>query len=153
MALGEYRPPNQINSDEDKYGYGRISFTKIQILYIAIAFVIGMGVLFLLSRTHIVILTIIGVAIVVALCICAVIFGGATLPNSKYLSGGGLRVDMYVFRKLRKKLSRKNKVLYCRNINRDSMKSYRENYNYRKDGEENKTSVFEDIKQLLGGGI
>ena len=42
----------KINSDEDKYGYGRISFTKIQILYIAIAFVIGMGFcFFLVGRT------------------------------------------------------------------------------------------------------
>ena len=146
MALGEYRPPNQINKDEDKYGYGRIAFTKIQILYALIGLFVGLLIFWILGLTGLLIFKILG-GLLTAVCVAAgVVIGGLTLPSKRYLSGGGLRIDLYLIRKLKKKFNKKYHVVYTRNIDRDSFVSYRSNGAL----QEGKTSLLEDLKSMFG---
>ena len=149
MALGEYRPPNQINTDEDKYGYGRITFTKIQILYALVGFGVGFLIFSLLNKTHLALFQILGIVIIIILTLAGIAIGGLTLPNSKYLAGGGLRIDLYIFRKLKKKLMKQKHVVYCRNIDRDKLVSYRGKYNYA--DSEGSQSLLQDLKSMFGG--
>lgn len=152
MALGEYRPPNQINSDEDKYGKGKLSFTKVQIVYALIGVLLGGIVFLILNMTKIMLFQVIGVISIVIGLVGGVAIGGMTLPNSKYLSGGGLRIDMYLRRKASKKFLKRKKVLYCNNINRDDITVvYRSRHNYAKDGEVGTKSLLEDFRSMFGG--
>lgn len=148
MALGEYRPPNQINSDEDKYGYGRIAFTKIQIVYAICGLGIGFCIFFLLNLTGLMLFRILGIIAIVIGIITGVAMGGLNLPASKYLSGGGLRVDLYIRRKLEKKYKKSKKVVYTKNIDRDKLTVYRSKRNYSEDGNSN---ILMDIKSMFGG--
>ncbi len=145
MALGEYRPPNQINKDEDKYGYGRITFTKIQILYGILGLMLGIFLFSILSMTGMMFFKILGGLITVMLVAAGILAGGLVLPERKYLSGGGLRVDMYLIRKLKKKYMKKYHVLYCRNIDKDKLVSYRTVTE-----KDQKNSVLSDLKSMFG---
>lgn len=143
MALGEYRPPNQINNDEDKYW----KLTKTQILYAIGGLVIGMPVFLIANMTGIVILKILAVLFVLSFIILGIAVGGLTIPNSKYLKGGGLRMDKYLIRKIKKRYVKRYKVLYTRNIDRDKIVFYQPKT---QTGEE-KVSLWEDIKSMFGG--
>lgn len=148
MALGEYRPPNQINSDEDKYGYGRITFTKVQILYAIIGLFAGLLIFIVLNLTGLIIFRILGVVIIVAGVLGGVAIGGLTIPNSKYLKGGGLRIDKYLIRKLKKKFLRSQHVVYTSNIDRDKLVTYRSKQ-INNTGES--TNILQDIRSMFGG--
>ncbi len=148
MALGEYRPPNQINRDEDKYGYGRFTFTKIQILYAIIGLLLGLGLLSILSLTGLMFFKIFGGLLTLMLVIAGILIGGLTIPNKNYLAGGGLRIDMYIIRKVKKKFMKKYHVLYCKNIDRDKIVDYRTVS--QTDDDEKKPSLLADIKSMFG---
>lgn len=152
MALGEYRPPNQISSDEDKYGKGKLSFTKVQILYAVIGLCLGGALFFVLNLTGIMLFQVIGAVSILLGIVAGVAIGGMSLPNSKYLSGGGLRIDMFLKRKAAKKFSKKKKVMYCSGIDRDDITvTYRSKHNYAKDGEVGSRSLLEDFRSMFGG--
>ena len=144
MALGEYRPPNQIGKDEDKYW----KFTKIQILYALVGGVVGLLVLSLLWMTGFILFRVIGILIFLFLLIAGVAIGGLVIPDSKYLSGGGLRVDYYLIRKFKKKFLKRKKVVYTRNIDRDKLVLYRSRGSAY-DGQ--KSTLMDDIRQMFGG--
>lgn len=114
MNLGEYRPPNQINKDEDKYW----KFTKIQIIYMLAGFLIGVFIFRVISILHVTILNIAAIVICVLLVGAGAIIGGVNRSASAYLDGGGLRYDKYLFRKLKKRI--RKRVIYTNNINRDN---------------------------------
>ena len=135
--LGEYRPPNQINKDEDKYGYGRIAFTKIQIVYGVIGLLLGLLLFAVLG----------GILAVVA-TVGGTLIGGLTFPARRYLNGGGLRIDQYLIRKAKKKFLKRYHVVYTRNVDRDRLVSYR-TVNIKNTDE--KPSLLQDIKQMFGG--
>lgn len=118
MALGEFRPPNQIDKDEDKYGKGQFTFTKIQILYGVIGLMLGFVIFSVFRIFHIGILTLLGVVIILCLVCFGLFLGGYVIPEKNYLKGGGLRLDKYVFRMIKKRFLKKNKVLYTQNIDR-----------------------------------
>lgn len=152
MALGEYRPPNQINSDEDKYGKGRLSFTKTQLGYAFVGLLMGGGIFAVLNATGIMLFQVIGVLSIILGLVGGVALGGMTRPNSKYLRGGGLRIDMYLKQKLKKKFSKKKRVLYCKNIDRNNITvTYRSKHNYAKDGDAGLKGLLEDFKSMFGG--
>lgn len=125
MALGEFRPPNQIDKDEDKYGKGKFIFTKIQILYGFIGLMIGFFVLSIFRMFHIGILTVLGVVITICLVLIGLFVGSYILPEKNYLKGGGMRLDKYMIGKIKKRILKKKRVLYTQNIDRDKV-VYRE---------------------------
>lgn len=125
MALGEFRPPNQIDKDEDKYGKGQFSFTKIQILYAVLGLMLGFCILTILRLFHVGILTLLGVVIMLCLVCGGLFLGGYIIPEKQYLKGGGMRLDKYLLRMLKKRYFKKNQVLYTQNIDRDRV-VYRE---------------------------
>lgn len=129
MALGEFRPPSQVDKDEDKYGKGKLSFTKIQILYAAIGFLVGALVFLFLSMFKLTILNILGAVIIVINVLFGVFIGSAIIPENKYLSGAGLRYDMYIKRLIMRKFDKSKHNLYTNNINRDKIVSYKSDIN------------------------
>lgn len=143
MALGEYRPPNQINNDEDKYW----KLTKTQIIYAVGGLFGGLLVFFILNTTGLLPLRILGILFTIICVAGGVAIGGLTIPNSKYLKGGGLRVDKYLIRKLKKRFQKKYHVLYTKNIDRDAMVLYRSRGSY----DSGKTSFLDDLKSMFGG--
>lgn len=143
MALGEYRPPNQINKDEDKYW----KLTKTQIMYGICGLMIGIPVFLLLRLTQIIMMQILGAVFVFILVVFGVAVGGLNIPDSKYLKGGGLRMDKYLIRKVKKKLLKRYHVVYTRNIDRDRIVFYQSKAVV---GEE-KPSLIEDLKSMFGG--
>ena len=114
MALGEYRPPNQITKDEDKYW----KLTKTQIIYVLVGLMLGAAVLKLLSSFHVGFLTLLGVVILAIFVVAGAALGGITIMDKYYLRGGGLRLDQYLWRRIKKKFPSKRQ-LYTNNINRD----------------------------------
>ena len=68
MNLGEYRPPNQINKDEDKYW----KFTKIQIIYMLAGFMIGAFLFRIISLLHVIFFNIL------AILICLILVAAGT---------------------------------------------------------------------------
>jgi len=152
MALGEYRPPNQISSDEDKYGKGRLSFTKTQILYAVIGLLFGGGIFAVLNTTGLMLFQVIGVLTIVLGLVGGIAIGGMTLPDSKYLRGGGLRIDMFLKRKIAKKFSKRKHVLFCSNIDRDNITvTYHKKHNYADDGDAGSKGLLEDFRSMFGG--
>lgn len=143
MALGEYRPPNQINNDEDKYW----KLTKTQIIYAVMGLAIGLLVFSLFNAMGIVILKILGVIFTILLVCAGVAIGGLTIPNSKYLRGGGLRMDKYLIRKIKKRFMKRYHVLYTKNINRDKIVFYQPKVQTSQE----KRSLLEDLKSMFGG--
>lgn len=143
MALGEYRPPNQIHNDEDKYW----KFTKTQIIYSIVGLFLGLIVFFVLGATGLVVFKILGALLTIIFIAVGIAIGGLTIPNSKYLTGGGLRVDKYLFRKIKKKFLKKKKIVYTRNIDRDKLVTYRSASSLGDDG----PNFFEDLKSMFGG--
>ena len=146
--LGEYRPPNQINKDEDKYGYGRIAFTKIQIVYGVIGLLLGLLLFAVLSLTGAIFFKILGGILAVVATVGGTLIGGLTFPARRYLNGGGLRIDQYLIRKAKKKFLKRYHVVYTRNVDRDRLVSYR-TVNIKNTDE--KPSLLQDIKQMFGG--
>ena len=114
MNLGEYRPPNQINKDEDKYW----KFTKIQIIYMLAGFMIGAFLFRIIFLLHVIFFNILAILICLILVAAGAFIGGVSRSTSAYLDGGGLRYDKYLFRKLKKKA--KKRVIYTNNIDRDN---------------------------------
>lgn len=114
MNLGEFRPPNQINKDEDKYW----KFTKIQIIYMLAGFLIGVLIFRVIALLHIIILNIAAIIICVLLVGTGAIIGGVNRSSTAYLDGGGLRYDKYLFRKIKKRV--RKRVIYTNNIDRDN---------------------------------
>lgn len=114
MALGEYRPPNQITKDEDKYW----KLTKIQIIYALVGLLLGVGCLKILGSFHVTFLTLLGVVLLVLFVIAGVALGGITIMDRYYLKGGGLRMDQYLWRLIRKRFP-SHRNIYTNNINRD----------------------------------
>lgn len=108
-SLGEFRPPNQIDKDEDLYG----KFTKTQLIYIGIGLLIGVFEVRILSCLHITIITIFSVVIAGILMLAGAVIGGVTIGDIYYLKGGGLRIDQYLIRKVKKRF---NKELYTQAI-------------------------------------
>lgn len=143
MALGEYRPPNQINNDEDKYW----KLTKTQIIYAVMGLALGLLVFSLFNAMGIVILRILGVIFTILLVCAGIAIGGLTIPNSKYLRGGGLRMDKYLIRKIKKRFMKRYHVLYTKNINRDKIVFYQPKV---QTNQENR-SLLEDFKSMFGG--
>lgn len=108
LPLGTYKIPNEFK-DEDKYF--RI-FTKSQLKYLAIAVIIGIGLLVFFSKLGLMpvgltlcIIVILGVAVCVML----------PIPEDKYLIGGGEMLGTIVIRVLVKKL-KINKVIYMKHL-------------------------------------
>lgn len=146
MALGEYRPPNQINNDEDKYW----KFTRIQLLYGGAGLLLGLPGLLIVSAFGIVILKILAIVFTLIFIAVGIAIGGFNIPPTKYLAGGGLRMDKYLFRKFKKKFLKRNHILYTKNIDRDKLVSYRPASR----NDENKSGFalfMEDFKSMFGG--
>lgn len=122
MALGEFKPPGAIDKDEDKYGKGRLSFTKIQILYAFIGLFFGFSIYLFLSLFPFRIFHIFGIVLSITLMVFGLLLGSVNIQDKKYLKGGGLRIDMYLIRLILKRFDKKRHVLYTRNIDRDHEK-------------------------------
>ncbi len=147
-SLGEYRPPNQIANDEDKYW----KLTKTQLIYVGIGLIVGFLVFSILNMFHIVFLRILGVVLCLMLAICGGFIGGFTIPNSRYLKGGGLRIDVYIRFWFNKRYSKKKKrVLYTQNINRgkDTIPYITEAELEKK--EDVQVSLFDMLREMFGG--
>ena len=132
--LGEYRPPNQINKDEDKYW----KLTKVQIGYLLVGLFLGIGILNFLSMFQIVFLKILGWVILFLLLFGCFLLGTVPIPNEKYLKGGGLRLDQYLFRLIKKRM-KKNRVIYTRYIDDSCL--------YKK--QEQTSSILDNLKSLF----
>ena len=150
MALGEYRPPNQIAKDEDKYW----KLTKPQLVYVGIGLFVGFGIFSLLAATNITFLKILGVVLTLVCAIGGGFIGGFTIPNVKYLKGGGLRLDRYLLKKVEKRFNKRKRLLYTRNIDRDNQVipyvSITEKESERRD-KPKVPSLLETFKEMFGG--
>ena len=106
-SLGTYKVPAALK-DEDKWFK---FFTKAQLICIAVAVVLGVGILVFFSRLGL-------VAIGLALCLIVIIAVGVCvmirIPADKYLMGGGEYIVVILFRLIRKRLP-KNRVIYIKN--------------------------------------
>ena len=146
MALGEYSPPTQINNEEDKYW----KFTRIQLLYGGAGLLLGVPGLLIVSAFGIVILKILAIVFTLIFIAVGIAIGGFNIPQTKYLAGGGLRMDKYLIRKFKKKFLKRNHILYTKNIDRDKLVSYRPAS--RNDGNKSGIALFmEDFKSMFGG--
>lgn len=150
MALGEYRPPNQIANDEDKY----FKLTKTQLIYVGIGLMIGFLLFSFFNLFPFAFFRILGLVCCLVCAIAGGFIGGFTIPNSKYLRGGGLRMDQYLKRMAIKRFGKKKKVLYTRNINRDREKLpyiNKEELEQKEQAGPKEATLLETLKEMFGG--
>lgn len=102
---GKYKVPKPIQ-DEDKW---MKFFTKKQLLALVVAAIVGFGIIRLTYCIH---LVMIGVILTILLIVATLLATMATMPNEKYLFGGGCPIWQIGYRIIRRKLFPSNKVIY-----------------------------------------
>lgn len=116
-SLGKYKIPTPFK-DEDKW---LKYFTKKQLMYIGFGLMICLPLL-KLTWTAPSLLKIPVMVFCIIVMGTALIIGMATMPDDKYLWGGGTKLDKLLFRIIRKRL-KSNKVLYVKNYKEEPDKN------------------------------
>ena len=112
-TLGSYKTPAPFK-DEDKW---LKFFTKRMLAYLSCgAFIAFQCFMFF----HGLGLSVIGLI----LAILSIMFAGVlllTMPADKYLFGGGKKIDVLLYRIIRKRFFKKHRVIYVKNYSRESL--------------------------------
>lgn len=112
-SLGKYKIPRPMQDEDKWFKY----FTKHQLIYVGISLVImARLVLWVKDSSAIIQIPVLMLGCIVV--ILSVAFGVLTMPDDKYLWGGGTKVETLALRLVRKKL-KGNKVLYVKNYKID----------------------------------
>lgn len=106
-SLGNYQIPKEFKDEDKWFRY----FTKFQLALFAIAVGISIVVLMVTAAIH---LLPIGIIITELLVGLSLVFGFITLPQDRYMIGGGYPLRTIIMRLIVKNL-RKNKKLYVKN--------------------------------------
>ena len=107
MEIGRYKIPREIQ-DEDKWFR---FFTKKQLAVIAITLFVCGNLVILTQKLHVVVVGI-TLSILFLLVTAAILF--LKMPRTKYIFGGGLGLDILLFRITVRKVVRGNKVIFSR---------------------------------------
>lgn len=103
--LGKYKVPKPIRDEDKWFKY----FTKVQLLSILGAVVVGLAIIRFTYRIHMVFL---GIIVALLIVIATALATMGTIPEEKYLFGGGCPVWQIGFRILNRKFIPSNKVIY-----------------------------------------
>lgn len=116
-SLGRYKIPRPMQDEDKWFKY----FTKHQLVYVGVSLVIiARLILWVKSSSSLVQIPVLTLGSIVV--ILSIAFGVLTMPDDKYLWGGGTKVETLVVRLVRKRL-KGNRVLYVRNYKVDEAPS------------------------------
>lgn len=107
MALGTYKVPSPFKDEDKWFRY----FTKKQLLFVGLAAIAAIMLTVFFSKIHMPAIGV-GIGAVLVIGIGALVF--VTIPQDKYLIGGGYKLEEIALRVVIKHFP-KNKRLYIKN--------------------------------------
>lgn len=97
-------------SDEDRWQLGRFSFSKKSFIVLLSGFGVTYMLFKIMSFIH---ASTVGVILGITLTVIAVFLSMFPMPESDYIKGGGLTLDIILLRKL---VRRRNRIVYTKGI-------------------------------------